>query len=50
MLDPRAGGVDVLLPLLRVDYSRLADDLVTAGAEQSVRQKNRAALYRLAQQ
>ena len=50
MLDPRAGGVDVTLPQLDVDYAQLAETLMAAGAETSVRQKNRAALYRLAQQ
>ncbi|XP_043215038.1 ribosomal RNA processing protein 1 homolog A-like [Amphibalanus amphitrite] len=50
VLDPRAGGVDVTLPQLSVDYGRLADSLTAAGAEPSVRQKNRTALYRLAQQ
>ncbi|XP_037086051.1 ribosomal RNA processing protein 1 homolog A-like isoform X2 [Pollicipes pollicipes] len=49
-LDPRAGGVDVMLPQLDVDYARLADDLVAAGAEPTVRQASRTALYRLAQQ
>ena len=49
-LDPRAGGVDVVLPQLKVDYSELAEKLVQAGGQKSVRPKNRKIAYSLAKQ
>lgn len=49
-LDPRAGGIDVVLPQLNVDYTELADKLVQAGGQKSVRPKNRKLAYVLAKQ
>ena len=48
--DPRAGGVDVTIPQLRVDCATLAEALFEAGAEKGVGQAHRAALYRLTKQ
>lgn len=47
--DPRAGGVDVVLPQLKLDYNKLADMLFKLGSDKSVRAKNRKAMYHLVQ-
>ena len=48
--DPRAGGVDVTIPQLRVDCAALAEALFEAGGEKGVGQAHRTALYRLTKQ
>ena len=45
--DPRAGGVDVVLPQISPDYDQLADMLFQVASDKSVRAKNRKALYDL---
>lgn len=45
--DPRAGGVDVVLPQLSPDYNKLADMLFEAASGKTIRGKNRKALYDL---
>ena len=45
--DPRAGGVDVVLPQLYPDYSQLADMLFKEASQTNVRTKNRQPIYRL---
>lgn len=47
--DPRAGGVDVVLPQLNLDYNKLADMLFKLASDKSVRSKNRKAMYHLVQ-
>ncbi|CAL4093540.1 unnamed protein product [Meganyctiphanes norvegica] len=46
-LDPRAGGVDVCLPLLKPKWEALADALQALGSIEGVKQKNRDNLYKL---
>merc|ERR1711874_229982 len=45
--DPRAGGVDVTLPQLKVDYQGLAELLFTVGSSNGVKKSNREILYKL---
>merc|ERR550534_3396124 len=45
--DPRAGGVDVVLPQLCPDFAKVAEMLLTAASEKSVRNKNRQPIHRL---
>lgn len=47
--DPRAGGVDVVLPQLQPSYSDLANMFFQMASEKTVRSKNRKAMYRLVQ-
>merc|ERR1739838_181874 len=46
-LDPRAGGVDVCLPQLKLNWGALADALQALGSIGGVKQKNRENLYKL---
>ena len=43
--DPRAGGVDAIIPQIKPDYDQLADMLFQMASEKSVRGKNRKAIY-----
>lgn len=45
--DPRAGGVDVVIPQMKPNYRELADYLFKISSEKSVRSKNRKALHDL---
>ena len=45
--DPRAGGVNVVLPQLRPDFSKLADLVFSEASEKTVRTKNRKPMYQL---
>lgn len=45
--DPRAGGVDAVIPQIRPNYGELADMLFQMASEKSVRSKNRKAMYDL---
>lgn len=45
--DPRAGGVDSVIPQIRPNYSELADMLFQMASEKTVRSKNRKAMYDL---
>lgn len=45
--DPRAGGVDVVLPQLKPDYAELADMLFRIASDKAIRSKNRKSLYHL---
>ncbi len=45
--DPRAGGVDVVLPQITPDYNQLAEMLFQVASDKKVRAKNRKALYDL---
>lgn len=47
--DPRAGGVDVVLPQLKPDYNKLADMLFKQASGKEVRSKNRRGMYQLVQ-
>jgi len=46
-VDPRAGGVDVTLPQIQVDYQGLAKLLFDLGSGTDVRKANRELLYKL---
>lgn len=46
-VDPRAGGVDVTLPQIQVDYQGLAQQLFDLGSGSDVRKANRELLYQL---
>jgi len=46
-VDPRAGGVDVILPQIQVDYQGLAQQLFDLGSGSAVRKANRDLLYKL---
>ena len=43
--DPRAGGVDAIIPQIKPNYSQIADMLFEMASEKSVRAKNRKAIY-----
>jgi hypothetical protein len=43
--DPRAGGVDAIIPQIKPDYNQIADMLFQMASEKSVRSKNRKAIY-----
>merc|ERR1712136_547234 len=45
--DPRAGGVDVVLPQLNPDFAKVAEMLLEIASDQSVRNKNRQPIHRL---
>lgn len=45
--DPRAGGVDVVLPQLNPDFAKVAEMLLEVASDQSVRNKNRQPIHRL---
>merc|ERR1719309_1520628 len=45
--DPRAGGVDVTLPQLKVDYQGLAEQLFSVGSSSGVKKSSREILYKL---
>ena len=45
--DPRAGGVDVVLPQLRPDFSKLAEMMFQVASEKKIRPKNRNPMYKL---
>ena len=45
--DPRAGGINVVLPQLRPDFSKLADMVFSEASEKTVRTKNRKPMYQL---
>lgn len=45
--DPRAGGVDAVIPQMKPNYSHLADFLFKIASDKSVRSKNRKALHDL---
>ena len=47
--DPRAGGVDVVLPQLEPDWKDVADMLLKTAADKKVRSKNRKGVYHLVQ-
>lgn len=44
--DPRAGGVSVVLPQIRPDFTQLAEDLFEAGSGKDVQIQKRARLYK----
>jgi ribosomal RNA-processing protein 1 len=46
-LDPRAGGVDVEIPELPVDYNRFYEELLELAGDPGVKQKTRTRLYHL---
>jgi len=46
-VDPRAGGIDVCLPQIQVDYQGLAQQLFDLGSGKGVRNANRELLYKL---
>ena len=43
--DPRAGGVDAIIPQIKPDYNQIADMLFQMASAKSVRSKNRKAIY-----
>ncbi|KAI9550432.1 hypothetical protein GHT06_001712 [Daphnia sinensis] len=43
--DPRAGGVDAVIPQIKPDYNQIADMLFLMASEKSVRAKNRKSIY-----
>ncbi|XP_057364663.1 ribosomal RNA processing protein 1 homolog [Daphnia carinata] len=43
--DPRAGGVDAIIPQIQPDYNQIADMLFQMASEKSVRAKNRKSIY-----
>ena len=45
--DPRAGGVDVILPQLHPDFAKVAEMLLAVSSDKSVRNKNRQPIVRL---
>jgi len=45
--DPRAGRIDVVIPQLQVEYSKLSEDLFEMGSGEGVKKANRDILYRL---
>lgn len=50
VMDPRAGAVDVVLPQLEVDYTKLYQKLIEFGGQKEIKLKNRRILYSLASQ
>merc|ERR1712059_229467 len=47
--DPRAGKVDVVIPQISVNYSKMSEEFFAAGSREGVRKSNRDELYRLSQ-
>ena len=45
--DPRAGGVDAVIPQLSVDYLRLSEKMFELGSEEGVKNISRKALFNL---
>lgn len=43
--DPRAGGVDSIIPQIKPDYNQIADLLFQMASDKSVRAKNRKSIY-----
>ncbi|KAK4023702.1 hypothetical protein OUZ56_009101 [Daphnia magna] len=43
--DPRAGGVDAIIPQIKPDFNQIADMLFQMASEKSVRAKNRKSIY-----
>ncbi|XP_045026864.1 ribosomal RNA processing protein 1 homolog A [Daphnia magna] len=43
--DPRAGGIDAIIPQIKPDYNQIADMLFQMASEKSVRAKNRKSIY-----